>query len=40
MNPFHKDEPKVKVREAAPDVSATFVLLGLVVLLIGAVIGL
>ena len=41
MNPFRKDEPKVKVESRAAGVSVELVLLaGLVVLLIGAVGGL
>lgn len=41
MNPFHKDEPKVKVESRAVSVNLELVLLvGLVVLLIGAMSGL
>jgi hypothetical protein len=40
MNPFHKDEPKVKVESRTQSVSVELVLLvGLVVLLIGAMSG-
>ena len=41
MNPFHKDEPKVKVKTRVPSTNVELVLLvGLVVLLIGAMSGL
>jgi len=41
MNPFHKDEPKVKVATRADSLSVELVLVvGLVVLLIGVASGL
>lgn len=40
MNPFHKNEPKVKVESRSASVNVELILIvGLVVLLIGAVSG-